>query len=173
MLATKIPSASRLPPSIIEAARVAGDLHPAPINTSWIIDGNPQASGRTLFESSDQLVSTFVWECSAGQFHWHYSCDETILILEGSVVLESDGLQPTRYGVGDVILFRKGAHARWHVESRVKKLAVLQNVVFPRLFVSVFPVLRMLKCKFISVKRLLQGCMSSARTSNPFRARRA
>jgi hypothetical protein len=30
---------------------------------------------------------------------------------------------PTRYGPGDVIFFRDGAHAKWHVEGRVKKLA--------------------------------------------------
>jgi len=30
---------------------------------------------------------------------------------------------PTRYGPGDVIFFKDGAHAKWHVEGRVKKLA--------------------------------------------------
>ena len=49
--------------------------------------------------------------------------DETILILEGSIVLESDAMPPTRYGPGDVIFFREGAHAKWHVESKVRKLA--------------------------------------------------
>jgi hypothetical protein len=29
----------------------------------------------------------------------------------------------TRYGVGDVIFFRQGAHAKWHVEDYVKKIA--------------------------------------------------
>jgi hypothetical protein len=30
---------------------------------------------------------------------------------------------PTRYVAGDVIFFRDGAHAKWHVEGRVRKLA--------------------------------------------------
>jgi hypothetical protein len=38
-------------------------------------------------------------------------------------VLENDSMSPTRYGPGDVIFFRHGAHARWHVEGRVRKLA--------------------------------------------------
>jgi uncharacterized protein len=38
-------------------------------------------------------------------------------------VLESDATSPTRYGPGDVIFFRDGAQARWHVEGRVRKLA--------------------------------------------------
>jgi hypothetical protein len=29
-------------PSLIETARVATDLHPLPINPSWIIEGNPK-----------------------------------------------------------------------------------------------------------------------------------
>jgi uncharacterized protein len=38
-------------------------------------------------------------------------------------VLESDTMRPTRYGAGEMIFFRHGAHARWHVEGRVRKLA--------------------------------------------------
>jgi hypothetical protein len=45
------------------------------------------------------------------------------MILEGSIVLESDGMPPKRYGAGDVIFFRDGAHAKWHVQGYVKKIA--------------------------------------------------
>ena len=76
-----------------------------------------------LSKSEDGLASTMVWECSEGRFNWYYDFDETIMILEGSIVLESDTMPATRYGVGDVIFFRDGAHARWHVEGRVRKLA--------------------------------------------------
>jgi uncharacterized cupin superfamily protein len=122
-------SKTQAPRPLIETARVAADLHPMPIDPSWIIDGDPQARGRQLSQSLDQRVCTFVWECTEGRFNWHYNCDETILILEGSIVVESDSLPPTRYGTGDVILFRKGAHARWHVEGHVKKLAVCHRVL--------------------------------------------
>ena len=42
-------------------------------------------------------------------------------------MLESDTLPPTRYGPGDVIFFKDGAHARWHVESHVKTLALCRK----------------------------------------------
>ena len=32
-------------------------------------------------------------------------------------------MPPKRYGVGDVIFFRSGAHAKWHVENYVRKVA--------------------------------------------------
>ncbi len=109
--------------ALIEIAKTTVDLTPRPIEPSWIIEGKPDATWCVLSKSADGLASTMVWHCTAGKFNWYYDFDETILILEGGIVLESDGMPPTRYGPGDVIFFRDGAHARWHVESHVKKLA--------------------------------------------------
>ena len=109
--------------ALIEIARTTVDLTPRPIEPSWIIEGKPEASACTLSQSADGTATTIVWHCTEGKFNWYYDFDETILILEGSIVLESDTLAPTRYSPGDVILFRKGAHARWHVDGHVKKLA--------------------------------------------------
>jgi uncharacterized cupin superfamily protein len=109
--------------ALIETTNLVVDLTPRPIEPSWIIEGNPEAKWNVLSKSADGLASTMVWECSEGKFNWFYDFDETVLILEGSIVVESDTMPPTRYGPGDVIFFRDGAHARWHVEGRVKKLA--------------------------------------------------
>ena len=109
--------------TLIETARLTVDLTPRPIEPSWIIEGNPEASSCVLSQSADGLASTIVWHCTEGRFNWYYDFDETILILEGSIVLESDTLRPTRYGPGEVVFFRDGAHAKWYVEGHVKKLA--------------------------------------------------
>jgi uncharacterized cupin superfamily protein len=109
--------------SLIETASLAVNLAPRPIEPSWVIEGNPVAQCSVLSRSADGLASTMVWQCSEGKFNWYYDFDETILILEGSIVVESDTMAATRYGPGDVIFFRDGAHAKWHVEGNVKKLA--------------------------------------------------
>jgi hypothetical protein len=109
--------------SMIETTNLVVNLTPRPIEPSWIIEGNPVAQRCVLSESADGLASTMVWHCTEGKFHWYYDFDETILVLEGSIVLESDTMPARRYGPGDVIFFRDGAHARWHVEGHVKKLA--------------------------------------------------
>src|SRR5579872_6463730 len=109
--------------SLIEIAKLTVDLTPRPIEQSWIIEGSPEASSCVLSRSADGFASTIVWHCTEGKFNWFYDVDETILILEGSIVLESDTMKPMRYGPGDVIFFRDGAHAKWHVEGHVKKLA--------------------------------------------------
>ncbi len=112
-----------MPKRAIEAANLKVKLFPSPINPSWVIEGNPQARSCMLSRSTDEGGWTAVWECTEGKFNWYYGLDETILILEGAITIETDTLPRTRYGVGDVILFRKGSHARWHVEHYVKKLA--------------------------------------------------
>ncbi|MBU6462119.1 MAG: DUF861 domain-containing protein [Bradyrhizobium sp.] len=109
--------------ALIETSKLDLNLTPRPIEPSWIIEGNPVAQCHVLSRSADGLASTMVWECSEGRFNWYYDFDETVLILEGSIVLESDGMPPTRYTAGDVIFFKDGAHAKWHVENRVRKLA--------------------------------------------------
>ncbi|MGA2057173.1 MAG: cupin domain-containing protein [Bradyrhizobium sp.] len=109
--------------ALIEVANTTSNLTPWPIECSWIVEGNPTAQGSLLSKSADGLAWTVVWQCSEGKFHWYYDFDETLIILEGSIVVESDGMHPTRYGPGDVIFFRNGAHAKWHVEGHVRKIA--------------------------------------------------
>jgi uncharacterized cupin superfamily protein len=121
-----MPAVSR---ALIEAAKIASNLPPWPIEPSWIVEGNPTAECALLSTSADGLAWTVVWQCSEGRFNWYYGYDETILVLEGSIVIEAEGMPPTRYGPGDVIFFRDGAHAKWHVESRVRKLAFCRKTV--------------------------------------------
>ena len=130
--------------ALIEIAKLTVDLTPRPIEPSWIIEGKPDATWCVLSKSADGLASTMVWHCTAGKFNWYYDFDETILILEGSIVLENDTMRPTRYGPGDVIFFRDGAHAKWHVEGHVRKLAFCRKTQ-PVLLAFAFRVLSKIK----------------------------
>jgi uncharacterized cupin superfamily protein len=113
----------RMPLPLIETGHCNVDLKPSPIEPSWIIEGNPEARCHKLSASADGAAATLIWSCTEGKFNWYYDFDETIVILEGSIVLESEGMPPKRYGVGDVIFFRSGAHAKWHVENYVRKVS--------------------------------------------------
>jgi hypothetical protein len=147
--------------ALIETNNVVVNLSPRPIEPSWIIEGNPVAQSCVLSQSADGLASTIVWECSEGKFNWYYDFDETIMILEGSIVLENDAMSPTRYGPGDVIFFRDGAHARWHVEGRVRKLAFCRTT---QPFILGFAAKVYNKIKrvvFLSEKRVAPGLAST------------
>ena len=148
--------------ALIEAANVVVNLTPRPIEPSWIIEGNPEAQSSVLSSSADGLASSMIWQCSEGKFNWYYDFDETILILEGSIVLESDTMGPTRYGPGDVIFFRDGAHARWHVEGHVRKLAFCRTTQ-PVLFGLALRVISKLKRTLMPTgKRQVAGLMASS-----------
>ena len=85
-----------------------------------------------LSTSACGSAKTILWSCTEGKFNWYYDLDETIVILEGTIVLQGDDMLPKQYGAGDVIYFRVGAHAIWHVEGYVKKIAFLRlNTPFP------------------------------------------
>lgn len=147
--------------ALIETTNLVVNLAPSPIDPSWIIEGNPVAQSCLLSKSADGLASTIVWECSEGKFNWYYDFDETILILEGSIVLENDTMSPTRYGPGDVVFFRHGAHARWHVEGRVRKLAFCRTTQPYALGFAVRAFNKIKRIVFLSEKR---GAASLAST---------
>lgn len=102
-------------------------LRPAPINPDWVIEGAPTARNAELFRSGDGLACTLVWDCSPGRFEWIYDVDETIHLLEGSIVLDDGQAPPRRYGPGDVVFFPAGARVRWTVETHVRKLAFFRR----------------------------------------------
>ena len=105
------------------------DLLPAPIESSWILAGEPVARNATLSRSADGLASTLVWDCTAGSFRWIYEIDETIYFLEGSATI-SDGVSPPKsFGPGDVLFLPRGAVCHWHVERYVKKVAFCRRTV--------------------------------------------
>ncbi|MDE2463017.1 MAG: DUF861 domain-containing protein [Alphaproteobacteria bacterium] len=134
--------------SRIETGHCNVELQPSPIEPSWIIEGNPEARSSQLSSSACGTAKTLIWSCTEGKFNWYYDVDETIMILEGSIVLESEGMSQRRYGVGDVIFFRRGARAKWHVEGYVKKIAFLR-VATPLGFAFAIRALNKLKRMFL------------------------
>ena len=114
-------------PQPILISKVDQSLRPAPINPDWVMGGTPTARNKELSRSRDGLASTLLWDCTPGRFEWIYDTDETIHILEGSVVLD-DGVAPPRTCVaGDVVFFPAGARVRWTVETHLRKLAFFRR----------------------------------------------
>lgn len=131
----------------ISAATIdAVRLEPAPIRAEWIRAGAPDARCSVLSRAADGTALTAVWDCTAGEFDWHFAGDEWVHILEGEVVVD-DGSGPRSLRPGDVALFPAGSVSRWRVPTYVKKLAFCRDPL-PR------PVL-----KFVQAVRRLKGRM--------------
>jgi uncharacterized cupin superfamily protein len=105
------------------------NLKPAPINPAWILEGQPVARNAILSRSHDTTACTIMWDCTAGQFNWHYGFDETVHIIEGSVIVSSENSPPKRLEAGDVAFFPVGTKAHWHVETYVRKVAFCRRVL--------------------------------------------
>jgi uncharacterized protein len=112
-----------MPLALVETGHCNVTLKSSPIEPSWILEGNPEARSNVLSTSACKTTTTLIC-CTEG-----YDVDETTMILEGSIVLESEGMPPRRYGVADVILFGEGAQVEWHVEKYVKKIAFFRQTL--------------------------------------------
>jgi uncharacterized cupin superfamily protein len=100
-------------------------LNAAPIVPAWVLDGSPAARGKLLSSSTDGMASTYMWDCTAGRFNWFYDIDETICLLEGSVVLTDSAGVSLLVRAGDTFLFPAGSRFEWTVPSYVRKVAFL------------------------------------------------
>lgn len=97
-----------------------------PIDPDWVIEGSPVARSTGWARSRDGSASSWVWDCTAGRFHWYFPEDETVHVVEGAVTVSADGVDPVTLGVGDAALFRGGTWAVWEVADHVTKHAVVR-----------------------------------------------
>ncbi len=130
--------------SVIKLGVGRVDLNPSPIYRDWILEGDPVARNTVLSSSADGTASTLIWDCTAGRFNWFYDVDETIYVIEGSVVIKNPSGTSCRLGVGDTIFFPAGARAEWHVERYIRKIAFCRTPL-PRPLVFVKRGYRFLK----------------------------
>jgi uncharacterized cupin superfamily protein len=109
------------------------EFKPNPINPAWILEGNPMARMHMLSASADGTATTVIWDCSAGRFNWFYRLDETVYVLEGSVILKDISGNSRRVVAGDSVFFPAGSSAEWTVDSYIKKVAFLRSPLPPTL----------------------------------------
>jgi uncharacterized protein len=117
----------------IKFGTVQSQLGPAPIQSNSILEGNPIARNQLLSKSADGLASTYFWDCTAGRFNWHYGIDETVYVLEGSVIVRARDGVPQTLKAGDTAFFPAGSSAEWIVESYVRKICFLRTPMSPRM----------------------------------------
>ena len=121
---------------VTEAANLAA-LEPSPISPNWILDGTPQARNKVLARSHDRTSWVVVWECTAGRFNWHYSEDETVVVISGEVFITTEKGEERRLGPGDMGFFPAGSSCTWRVNDCVKKVAFLRQDLPPPLGIGV------------------------------------
>lgn len=114
-------------PSLIAGSSADLELKSALIEPSWIISGNPQARIAEHSQSADDASVTAVWDCTAGEFRWYFGWDETVMILEGEVVVTDANNEVRTLRAGDIAYFAGNTWATWKIENYVKKIAFVRR----------------------------------------------
>lgn len=116
-------------PTIHDLAMV--ELEDSPIAADWILRGTPVSRSKTFARSKDWASQVLIWDCTEGDFHWHYSTDEFIIVLSGVAYMTSEkGGAERRYGPGDVGFFPAGTSCTWRVTEPIRKIAVLRETMW-------------------------------------------
>ena len=100
-------------------------LEPAPIPQGWILEGSPEARGKLVSCSTDDMAFTAMWDCTAGRFNWFYDIDETVCIMEGSVTVRDAAGHSTTLRPGDTFFFPAETQFQWTVTRYVRKVAFI------------------------------------------------
>ena len=66
------------------------------------------------------ITSWPIWTCENSEFDWEYGDQETCLLLEGEVEVESDH-ETVKFSAGDFVVFPKGLKCRWKITKPVRK----------------------------------------------------
>jgi uncharacterized cupin superfamily protein len=61
-----------------------------------------------------------IWTKEVSRFDWYYDCVEGCYLLEGEVVVESEG-KKVNFGKGDFVTFPKGLSCTWEIKKPVRK----------------------------------------------------
>lgn len=113
--------------SIVMATPSCVELLPSPLPADWILGGTPKAWEKEVVTSRDRISRTFIWECTAGHFNWHYNKDESVVVLSGEAFLIQPDGEEVRFGAGDVGYFPAGTTCTWRVPGQFRKIAVLRE----------------------------------------------
>ena len=112
--------------SVIKLGVGQVSLNPSPIYRDWILEGDPVARNTVLSSSADGTSSTLIWDCTAGRFNWFYDIDETVYLIEGSVIIKDHAGGVSQVKAGETIFFPAGSSAEWTVPNYVRKFAILR-----------------------------------------------
>jgi hypothetical protein len=107
------------------------EMRPSPIEPSWIIAGDPVARLAEHSRGQDDAAVTALWDCTSGEFRWHFGWDETVMITEGEVHITADDGTERLLRAGDIAYFAGGTWATWRIDRYVKKIAFCRKP-FPK-----------------------------------------
>lgn len=96
------------------------ELEPEPLDPSSIVSGDPQVTGKVLWESEDGRQLRGIWQITPGVVT-DTEADELFVVISGRATVEiADG--PTlEVGPGDFAVLHEGDRTVWTVHETLRK----------------------------------------------------
>jgi uncharacterized protein len=116
-----------MPNPIVVTSTSTVTLESSPISSDWILAGMPKARSKMLSKSRDGTTRIVAWDCSPGEFVWHYAEDETVVVLSGEAFITNDAGEECRLAEGHVAFFPGGTSSKWRVTRPITKVALLRK----------------------------------------------
>jgi uncharacterized protein len=73
------------------------------------------------------VLNAGVWKAEPGSFDYVFETDETFLLLDGSVTVDTHDGSSVELHKGDIVSFVAGTKATWHVLEPSKKFFVVSG----------------------------------------------
>lgn len=103
------------------------ELEPEPLDPSDVISGDPQVTGKVLWESEDGRQLRGIWQITPGVVT-DTEVDEFFVVISGRATVEiADG--PTlELGPGDLGVLHAGDRTVWTVHETLRKVYVITDL---------------------------------------------
>ncbi len=96
-----------------------------PQETATFISGTPMGADHIYFDRANPRYRMGIWRSQAyTEFYDSYAADEFMVVLEGSVTLETEGFSET-YRKGDAFFVPKGFTGTWRQTEPMLKYYVI------------------------------------------------
>ncbi|MDR6980236.1 putative cupin superfamily protein [Streptomyces sp. 3330] len=106
-------------PSFVVHIPDAG-LDPEPLDPGQIVAGNPEVTGKVVWESADGRQIRGIWQITPGVVT-DTEADELFVVISGSATIEAEGGPTLTVGPGDLAVLREGDRTTWTVHETLRK----------------------------------------------------
>ncbi|MEU6769921.1 cupin domain-containing protein [Streptomyces sp. NPDC046759] len=96
------------------------DLAPEPLDPGQIVSGNPEVTGKVVWESPDGRQIRGIWQITPGVVT-DTEADEVFVVVSGSATIEVEGGPTLTVGPGDMTVLRAGDRTTWTVHETLRK----------------------------------------------------
>ncbi|GAA2745721.1 cupin domain-containing protein [Kitasatospora cinereorecta] len=97
------------------------ELEPEPLDPAQIVSGDPEVTGKVVWESEDGRRLRGIWQITPGVVT-DTEADELFVVVSGRATVEVENGPTLEVGPGDLAVLRAGDRTTWTVHETLRKV---------------------------------------------------